>query len=337
MNNFQGWGPPDNTSVEDRLTHERRGFDRLYSDMPVLAGKRSGAPLTNLMTERWEQFQSGKGRGAGSFDLTLVQEFTWGKGFDWLPQIIGSCVASNTLRPWVTRSCYQIGMRGDGSEFLGRNEFSPFNLSFYAPFSYGEARRRANMKGATSRDDGLYCEAMYNSLTKCGVLPCSTPVLIDLLKRLNVAGERDFPEPQNAQVYRQFGNWQHLDELIKYCDFRLLETQTLTTADELLAAGKEFKPASVCSPVAIRKIGKHKDGFDIHARDPNDTWMHCMSFQGFFLSSDGKVFQKLCNKSWGPERVYNVPIEEVDAWFKRKILTVQTIGEIDLPKSVPFT
>jgi hypothetical protein len=62
-----------------------------------------------------------------------------------------------------------------------------------------------------------------------------------------------------------------------------------------------------------------------------------MSFQGFVLSSDGKVFQKLCNKSWGPERVYNVPIEEVDAWFKRKILTVQTIGEIDLPKSVPFT
>jgi hypothetical protein len=333
MNELGGWGPSDVTTIEERLLHERRGFDRLYSDMPVLAVKRSEAPLTSLTAERWEQFQSSKGRSSGSYDLTLVQEFVWGKGFDWLPQIIGSCVASNTLRPWVTRACYQIGMRGDGSEFLGRNEFSPFNISFYGPFSYGEARRRAKMKGG----DGLYCEAFYNSLTKCGVLPCHVPALGDLLKRLNVASDRDFPEPQSKQVYRQFGDWQYLDDLIKYCDFRLLDTQTITTAQALLDAHKDFKPASVCSPVAIRKIGTHKDGFDIHARDPNNVWMHNMSFHGFFLSSDGKVFEKLCNKSWGPDRVYNVPIEEVDGWFKRQLLTVQTIGEIDLPKSVPFT
>jgi hypothetical protein len=337
MNELQGWGPRDATTIEERLLHERRGFDRLYSDMPVLAVKRSEAPLTNVMAERWEQFQSSKGRGSGSYDLTLVQEFVWGKNFDWLPQLIGSCVASNTFRPWVTRASYQIGMRGDGNEFIGRNEFSQFNISFYAPFSYGEARRRANMKGATERDDGLYCEAFYNSLTKCGVLPCSVPALSTLLTRLNVASDRDFPEPQSEKVYRAFGNWQYLDELIKYCDFRLLDTQSITTVDALLAAHKDYKPASVCSSVAIRKIGTHKDGFDIHARDPNNVWMHNMSFQGFFLSSDSKVFVKLCNKSWGPDRVYNVPVEEVGVWFTRKLLTVQTIGEIDLPKSVPFT
>jgi hypothetical protein len=333
MNELHGWGPRDNTSIEDRLMHERRGFDRLYSDMPVLAAQRSEAPLTNLMAERWEQFQSDKGRGAGSYDLTLVQEFVWGKAFDWLPQIIGSCVLSNTLRPWVTRSSYQIGMRGDGNEFLGRNEFTPYNLSFYAPFSYGEARRRAKMKGS----DGLYCEAAYDSLTKCGVLPCSVPALMDLLKKLNVASDKDYPEPQSKTVYRAFGDWQYIDELTKYCDFRLLETKSVTTLDALLAAHKEFKPASVCSAVAIRKIGTHKDGFDIHARNPNDVWMHNMSFEGFFLSSDGKLFVKLSNKSWGPNAVYNLPVEEVDGWFKRNMLTVQTIGEIDLPKSVPFT
>jgi hypothetical protein len=224
-------------------------------------------------------------------------------------------------------------MRGDGNEFIGRNEFTPYNISFYAPFSYGEARRRAKMKGG----DGLYCEAAYESLTKCGVLPCSTPALLELTKKLKVANDRDYPEPQNESVYRAFGNWQYIDELIKYCDFRLLETTSITTIDGLLEANKQFKPASVCSGVAIRKIGTHKDGFDIHARDPNNVWMHNMSFQGFFISSDGKVYVKLCNKSWGKDRVYNVPVEEAAEWFNRGRLTVQTIGDIDLPRSVPFT
>jgi hypothetical protein len=60
-----------------------------------------------------------------------------------------------------------------------------------------------------------------------------------------------------------------------------------------------------------------------------------MSFQGHFEASDGKLFIRLSNESWGKDVIYNVPVEEVDRWYKRSLLTVQAIGEIDLPDSVP--
>lgn len=333
MNEIGGWGPSDSTTVEDRILHERRGFERLYSDMPVLYAARTEPELQADALAKWNVYQDANGRSAGSCDLSLLISYVWGRDYNWLPQIIGSCVLSNTFRPWVARASYQIGLRGDASEFLGRNEFSLHNLSFYAPYTYGEARRRAKLKGG----DGLYCEAAYASLSKAGVLPCSVPALTDLLTKLKVSGEADYPEPQSKTVYRAFGDWQYIDELSKYCDFRLLETVSVTSVDALLAAHKSFKPASVCSPVAIKKIGTHKDGFDIYARDLNNTWLHNMSFEGFRIASDGNVFSRLMNKSWGPDRAYNVPVEEVGSWFKNGILSVQTIGDIDLPRSAPFT
>ena len=100
--------------------------------------------------------------------------------------------------------------------------------------------------------------------------------------------------------------------------------------------GKQFKPMSVCSGIAITKIGTHKDGFTIHAQNTRDSWGHNMSFQGYFTASDGKVFIRLSNESWGANVIYNVPVEEVDRWYNRKLIEVQAVGEIDLPDSVPL-
>jgi hypothetical protein len=243
---------------------------------------------------------------------------------------VHNCVASNTFRPWVRRVIYEISLKGDPEEFLGKSEFGPQNISFYAPFSYGCGRRRGRMRGG----DGSFCEVQYDSLIKDGVITCNNLKLLEILKRFKADGPRDFPEPQNASLYRRFGNWEFLDELLPTADFRLLESVKVNDIDTHIKLSRQYKPASVCSGIAIRKIGTHKDGFDIHAQNPRDSWAHNMSFCGHFESSDGKIFIRLSNESWGKNVIYNIPIEEISRWYSQRMVTVQAIGEIDLPDSI---
>lgn len=91
--------------------------------------------------------------------------------------------------------------------------------------------------------------------------------------------------------------------------------------------------AFVCSMEAIHKVGTHRDGFAIHARNPRDQWAHNMSFQGYFKASDGEVFIRESNESWGAKHIYNRRQSEVDQAFRSGRLTVQAIGKIDTEKS----
>lgn len=245
---------------------------------------------------------------------------------------VHNCVISNTFRPWVRRCIYELAIKGDPEEYFGRNEFSSKNISFYAPFSYGCGRRRGGLRGG----DGSFCEVQYESFIKDGVILCNTPKLLEILKRLNADKDTDFPEPRSVAVYRRFQNWEFLDELLPYADFRLLESPKVKDMDTHLKLSREYKPSSVCSGIAIHKIGKHRDGFDIHAQNTRDSWAHNMSFQGHFEASDGKIYIRLSNESWGANVIYNIPIEEVDRWYKRRMITVQAIGEIDLPDAAFF-
>lgn len=326
-----GWGDDDTQPINARHDQESRIYDKLSSDMPVAYKIRDTKPMSELLASKFRALMDSKGYGKDSADMTLLDEFLFGKRLAFLPQKTGSCVISNTFRPWVRRAEYELSIKGDPEEFLGKQEFSTNNISFYAPFSYGCGRRRGNMKGG----DGSWCQIQYESLIKDGVILCSNGKLLEILTKLNAVDPEDFPEPQDNSVYRRFQNWEFLDTLLSFADFRLLESPKVTDMDTHLQLSRQFKPASVCSGIAIHKIGTHKDGFDIHAQNPRDSWAHNMSFQGHFESSDGKLFIRLSNESWGKDVIYNVPVEEVDKWYKRGELTVQAIGEIDLPDSVP--
>lgn len=327
-----GWGTDDTMPIHKRHYTEEKIYEKNSNDFPVAYKIRPSSSPSEFITNKFREYMNSKGYGNDSADMTLLDEFVFRKRFAWFKQDTGSCVISNTFRPWVRRCIYELAIKGDAEEYFGRNEFSSKNISFYAPFSYGCGRRRGGLRGG----DGSFCEVQYESLIKDGVLLCNTPKLLEILKRLGADKDNDFPEPRSVSVYRRFQNWEFLDELLPYADFRLLESPKVKDMDTHLQLSREYKPSSVCSGIAIHKIGKHRDGFDIHAQNTRDSWAHNMSFQGHFQASDGKIYIRLSNESWGANVIYNIPIEEVDRWYKRRMITVQAIGEIDLPDAAFF-
>lgn len=332
---FFGYTDGTMTEYEARLK-EQREIAELQDDYPVAFHSRPFALPDNPLFKRWNEFQKEKGRfesgGQICQDLTLLDEFVIKDNLAWLPQIIGSCVISNTFRAWVARLMFQNAfIKG---EYLGRNEYTPENYSFYCPWSYGMMRRRGGLR----RGDGGFCRPMAESLLKDGVLPCDTPALIDLTKSLGVSDPRDYPEPQGSRgksVYRKFGNWSYLDDLKQYADYRLVETPSVRDEDTLWDNLMKGIPCFVCSMEAIRKAGTHPDGFTIHERNPRSSWAHNMCFFGGFFSSDGERWVRESNESWGVKVIYNRRLSEVGNSFRRNRLTVQGIGEILGPSSSP--
>ncbi len=324
-----GWAT-DSTEAEAILL-ERRGAERLQAEMPAQMTLASGEEPLQAIMDAWNAFQQSKGRFPGSYDWSILDEFVHGSPLIWRPQIGGTCVESNTKPGWVQRLQYQIVFLGNAMEYLGRDDKTSNNYAPYGPFSYGAARKRVNLRGG----DGLFCEGMVESLLKDGVLPCNTPDLIALNKKLGVDRPQDYFEPQNVAVYRQWGDWKYIDEFAKYADYRLEECPYIKSVDELLAALKACKPVFCCSMLAIKKIGQHKDGFAIHGRNPNDQWAHNMQFRGKLVASDNGEFIRFANESWGPEHMYTVPVNEVDDWFRRRNLTAAAIGQIQGPSSSP--
>jgi len=322
-----GWAPGVRDEQE-AIDTERRAFAELEEDFPVAFKWRAGWEPIPEIKQAWDQFQADKGRFPGSMDLSLIDQFAFGIELSYLPQIIGSCVASNTFPGYVERCIYEIALFGQPEEYLGTDEFGPNSFAFFAPQSYGMARKRANMRGG----DGLYCAPMAASMLKDGVLACNTPKLQELLASKGFRSDQDCPEPQGrdgAQLYRQFGDWAYIEDLRQYCDNQLLECPEVRSEDMLWDALQDGKPCFVCSMEAIHKVGEHPDGFPIHARNPRDRWAHNMRFNGCFVASDGERFFRQSNQSWGANHVYNRRFDEVAASFRAGRLTSHAIGEIN--------
>lgn len=314
------------------IDQERRAQDALQNDMVFATRMAQAEKFDEAALAKFIEFQKSKGRGDGSFDMSLLDEWLFKADICYKPQLIGSCVMSNTLPLLPMRMQVQIALLGRAEEYLGLKEFGPNSFAPYGPFNYGMARKRANMRGG----DGLYCEPMQASLMKDGMLPCNVPALQSLLKKLGVDKDTDMPEPQNEGVYRAFGNWNYIDDLKQYADYVVSESPIPTSADEVLTLLRAGKPVFVCSSNAIRKVGTHKDGFPIHARDTSKSWAHNMNFQGVWKASNGDEFIRHGNTSWGPSNIYNIPVAEVDSWFRQNRLSVAAIGDINSPKSVPL-
>lgn len=332
LNRMTGWAPRGTTEAE-AIDFERRFAARIAEEEPELFQAFADPEPDARILKSWNDFQESKGRYPGSFDWSLLDEFCLKKPLLWLPQIIGSCVCSNTFRAYVLRMMYQTFILGQAQELFGKDEFGVNNFAFYCPFTYGLARRKANMRGG----DGLYCSPMQWSLAQ-GVVKCDTPKLLQITRANGVADDRDFPEPQGNDgkaFYRAMGDWKYLDDLTPYMDFAVKDSVDVTSGDQLWELLKKGKPCYVCSMEAIRKVGIHNDGFTIHERDPGDSWAHNMAFHGGFISSDGERWIRESNESWGYLHIYNRRLTEVDKSFRQNRLTVASIGHINSPSSSP--
>lgn len=333
-----GWVVPGTYDEQKMLAAERRYFEMAFNDYPIAYCFRQAKSFLPKVKEKWDKFQLDRGRFAGSSDLTLIDEFIFGKSLTWLPQDIGSCVWSNTFREIFARQCVEIALRGDAEEYFGQEEFGQKSLAAFC-VSYGFARQRANMKGS----DGLYCKPMSESLVKDGLVLCNTPKLKELLDAAGATDPTNYPEPRSAGLYRRIGDWHWNEALRPYAASRLLECPDIVTMDDYILAANSLKPAFQCSMIAIRKIGTHPDGFDIHSRDPNRQWAHNMGRMGIRVASDGKQYVRIDNTSWLQSNnsnkeayIYNVPIEEVAEWHRNKRCDVSAIGEIDgVPSIIP--
>ena len=323
LNKMTGYGPRC-AEADDLIDFEKRFLARQHEETPEIFQTTEQPPIDPRILKKWDDFQLSKGRYPGSADWTLLDEFCFALVLVWLPQIIGSCVMSNTFRAYVIRMMYQIFLQGRSQELLGKSEFGVNNLSFYCPFTYGYARRKANMR----RGDGLYCGPMAWALGE-GVITCDTPKLLEITRANGVNRDSDYPEPQSKSFYRAMGNWKYLDELSPFMGNRVLDGPEVTSASQLWDLLGECKPCYVCSDEAIHKVKTHPDGFAIHARNPRDVWYHNMGIHGRLVASDGARFFRWSNESWGLKHVYTREYDEVDRSIRSGRLTIRAIGEID--------
>ncbi len=332
LDNLTGWNPLK-LPEQEALDKERAAFAELEKDMPFAFRIQDEPPFDFVATKlwaKWLKYQKEKGRYGDSCDWTLFDEWAIQHKLAWYKQLIGSCVISNTFRAWVIRAMYQITLFS--GRYLGRKEWGQNNYSFYAPWSYGMMRQRGGLRSG----DGGFCAPMAESLLKDGVLPCNNRKLLDLLRDTGNDDNHDFPEPRSTSFYRKFGNWAYNDTFRDESDYKLGECPSVKSASQLIKLLKQCKPAFVCSMIAIKKKTTHKDGFTIHTRNRASQWAHNMAFHGFFFASDGEMFVRLSNESWGPDIIYNIAYSEVESWFNANLLSCNAIGHIEgLDKVIP--
>ena len=324
-----------NATIKEKIYTSKTAQDEFEKDDPIVYRQRDMKKFSAAIAKAWDDFQVANGRARGSQDLTLILKFIFKEVWAFLPQDIGSCVYSNTFRIWVERMACEICLNGDPEAYIGTAQFG---ISSIAPHcvQYGLAREIANMRGG----DGLYKSPMIKSLQK-GVVLCNTPKVKELQDAAGQSGETNYPEPRSASLYRKIGDWAWNAALKPYATCALRESVDVTSVDQHRIQEDQCKPMMICSGIAIKKIGRHKDGFDIHGIDPNNSWSHNMGFSGFRLASDGDRFSRLTNRSWtrpgqDPEELcYNMPPDEMAKLYKKDV-DVATIGEIEgLPIAPP--
>lgn len=343
-----GWGQ-ENPHIPEIRLFEARFIERAIEGSPEVFSMRDSQELKPVAKAKFDKIQSDCGRGPDSCDLTLLDYAMLGHRLNWWPQDGGTCVWSNTFRIIVARMMYEIGLRGDGEEFFGTDEQGIRTIAPHC-VQYGLARQIANMRNG----DGLYAGPMAKSLAK-GMVMCSNPKLIELMRSAGADKDSDYPEPRNLSLYRKIGDWAFNDALRDYIDNPVLEIPPVANYDTHFELSHAGKPIFQCSGIAIKRVGTHKDGFTIHELDPSNSWAHNMGWMGHFYSvSDGTLWYRLSNKSWlqrsehvdtdvpkwsDPEEkyVYNISAEHLMTWYKKKLVDSFGIGEIKMPESLPAT
>ena len=323
-----GWGEEGRT-IFQLFDDERRAFDSLANDAPGGLTRRRAKPVINVsLLAHVNRIQEENGIDSGFCFLFLYQAI-FGTQPQWLPQLIGSCVASGDMRTTVYRMLAEIYLLNDPEHMPGHNTEGRNSMAFFAPFNYRAGRREAGIRG---RRGGSLCVPHIRGKMKYGHLPCNTPGL-----------ESDtYPEPQRTATYTQWGrNNRMMDDFIKPASkFRLLESEPINHIDsQRTTILDHFKPANICSNWAFKPDYQHptwRDEFGdpvwIFTRDTDDEWAHNMSIVGFVTVNDAEYV--IIENSWGQihkgRRWFCITADEYDSWVHYKKSVVQTVGEIDL-------
>lgn len=320
-----GWGEGHLVETE-RFDSEQRRYDEVTSDYPAAFCQRPARDLSPAMLLRITEIHAEHGlEFPRDVDLRLVSLLFEDKLAQWPAQRIGSCVASGGMRAWTLRAWWEVAL-GQPEELLGGEIMGKDTVAHYAPVSYGLGRRRGNMR----RGDGAYCSVQVESYMKDGVLDCSTPQLH------SIAGsdDSDYPEPRSESLYRDFGSWKHLNDLLPYCDHRLLESVKVKDTQGAVDALAAFKPMMICSSWGFAPRTQHSDGFWIYKK--SGSWAHNMTIAGMRTAGSDTYIMVL--NSWGPRahrdgEVLWIPADLFGSWVRNA--SCLTIGEIDLPDSRP--
>lgn len=321
-----GWGE-EFQSIDRKVAKEREGFAKAYSMSPDKFKRKDARQPSeaNIEKVRAEMRKDGIVDG---FSCRYVEKAVFGTFLNWLAQIIGSCVASGNARIFTRRTLIESFLLGDPEQIFGTSLIGRDNVSIFAPYSYRAGRRRANM----NRGDGSYCSVHIQGQMKDGVLPCSTPGIVS----------DSFPEPQDASLYRDWGNSNKLmDQFVKEArKYMLTESERVDSAEESKTLFREhMKPHMVCSMWAFRPDYAHPtwklangDPVIIYKRDRTTSWAHNMSIDGQVVIESNEEFT-IVDNSWGMNAHRNgswftIPTELYDDWCRDS--EQMTIGEIDL-------
>jgi hypothetical protein len=323
-----GWGV-DTMQDDERLQKEQSIIKANQDHSPVFWSRRPSRMMPAGLQQRLEDSHQKRNMSYadGSIDLRLITEIAFGELWQWMAQIIGSCVESGGNRAWTLSQLWQIVASGDPEEPLGKMRLGVDTVSHYGPLSYGLGRRRGGLR----RGDGSWCGVQVESYMQDGVLDCNTPQL----HRITGTSQQDFPEPQNGSLYRAFGSWQYLDDLLPYCDYRLLEAVDVNDAQQSVELLRAFKPHMICSNWGFGPTSRKINGYTVYRRQ--GSWAHNMTIAGVIVGEDGNIYIIVLN-SWGPNahrdgEIFVIPIELYSQWLRDA--SCIAIGDIDLPDSTP--
>lgn len=276
---FSGYGTQDQT-LDQIYGQERDNLDRFREAHPhTYQHKQAKEILNRMLFERVMEIQEANGI-QGGFNFRYLWQAVFGEEPKWVPQIIGSCVASSAMRAIGYRGLTEVTMFNDaedlpGTEMTGREN----NILTFAPFSYRAGRSIIGINGSGPRNDGSLCTGHGEGMQTYGALLCDAGVESDV-----------YPEPRSEQLYRQWGGDDNLLNKFKDSERRIFVTEQdeiLTMDDIKKTVVDELKPVHLGSDWAFQqgqpvRGWKTADGKQVYewVRDNGDKWPHAMSVEG---------------------------------------------------------
>lgn len=321
-----GWWEHDTDPPHLTLFREEQAFGEMEDALPERFGAQPVGEVDKGVLVSLKTAMAEDGIENGSMELRYIEKVALDRIIPWLRQLIGSCVASGSMRNLATRSLIDILLLGDPEERLGDMSSGVNNLAPFAPYHYGWGRRFAGIRGG----DGSTCQGQIKGLMTKGFLPCDTTGL----------KSDAFPEPQDRSTYRSWGNGRNLERFeTAGKQFDLIESERITSGDHLRTKiVDEYKPCMICSSWAFKPVKRHKDGFWIYTRNRSDSWSHNLGLDGIRIASDGLILVRVGN-SWGENAhkdgsFFYITLEEAHRWLKNSMC--RSIGDLRLRKQEDF-
>lgn len=323
-----GWGIP-NEPVQKWLTAEKQTLDNIASVAPQRLMRNDPKPRNQELMDKVYKIQEANGIEKG-FCFIYLPQAIFGTQFDWLAQLIGSCVASGDMRTTAYRMLAEVFILNDPETLPGIDIEGTDSLAFFAPFSYRAGRKIAGING---NSDGSLCLPHIKGKMQYGHLPCST---------LNLQSDR-FPEPQSESLYRRWGaNDTLLNQFAPAAaKFTLLESEPVksaSTAATLL--DDHLKPMNICSmygfaPDYQHPTWKDENGNPVWIWKRSGQWAHNMSVVGH-VWVNGKEYIIIEN-SWANyhkgRKWFAIPADLFNSWLRDA--ECQSVGEINMTDNAP--